>query len=135
MRIHEGVFIGIGLIVVISTFFLEHLLFFRYVGGLFLIYGTFKLVFRLITGANTKKEALQMQSDYQQGQTAQQRQQMQGQMQRQAQQNTQQQNMQRQQPAQQQSTDFSRKQIFKCSCGNDIFPQNHFCSKCGIKLK
>ncbi|MBT6336109.1 hypothetical protein HN695_06445 [Candidatus Woesearchaeota archaeon] len=125
MRIHEGVFIALGLIVIITTLFVEHLLFFRYIGGLILLYGTFKLIFRIITGHSSKKEVMQSFPGQQPNmQNVQQKQQKQNQS-----------NTQKQQTTQQQSRYISRKQIFKCNCGNDIFPQNHFCSNCGLKLK
>ena len=120
MSIHGLVFIIIGAFVLIISFFREQLIFFRYVGGLFLIYGTFKLVFKLITGANSKKEALQMQSNYQQELTPQQ-------MQQQAQLRQQQTNK-NQQPV-------YRTQTFKCRCGNDVYPNNRFCSNCGFRFR
>jgi hypothetical protein len=116
MKIHGIVFIIIGAVVLVVSLFKEELLFFRYVGGLFLIYGTFKLVFKLITDSDSKKEALQkMYSEqlprYRQGQA-----------------NT--------QPQGQQGSNYQRLPMFKCKrCGYDLFPHNNFCANCGTRLR
>ncbi len=114
MKIHGIVFIIVGAVVLVVSLFNDHLLFFRYVGGLFLIYGTFKLVFMLITDSDSKKEALQkMYSE---------------QMPRNRQGNVQGQNR--------QNPNFQRLPIFKCrKCGYDLFPHNNFCANCGLRLR
>jgi hypothetical protein len=130
MGLHGLVFVIIGAIVLIISFFKTELLFFRYVGGLFLIYGTFKLVFRLITGANSKKEALDIHSEYRQGLTPEQTQQQNA--------YNNQRNQNQQYQRQHQQTNFNQpaqRRIMRCRCGNVIPITSNFCNNCGSKLK
>ena len=108
MKIHGVVFLIIGGVVLGVSLFKDQLRFFTYVGGLFILYGTFKIIFKVITGSSSEKEALRIRQ--------QQIQSLQG------------------QPKQQQNQ--YRTQTFKCQrCGNDVFPQNNFCSSCGIRYR
>ena len=118
MKIHGIVYIIIGAIVLSVSLFREQLIFFRYVGGLFIVWGTFKVIFKLITGSSSKKEAL---NNFPQGQQG---------LQQQGQRQQQNQNNQRQQ------NDINRTQMYNCQrCSNNVFPHNHFCSNCGMRLK
>lgn len=112
VSIHGAVFIVIGLLVVVFSYFRD-ILFFKIVGVLFIVYGTFKWIFKAITGANTAKEALNMNAPEQKP------------LRNAA------------QPSQPYSSqDISRRQMYKCrKCGNDIFLHNQFCSNCGLKLR
>lgn len=130
MKLHWLVFIIIGAFVLIVSLFKAELLFFRYVGGLFLIYGTFKLVFRLITGAGSKKEALDLHSRYQQGLTPEQIQQRAY-------------NQRNNNPAyqkqnhtvyQNQPQNIQTRTI-RCRCGNVVPITSNFCNKCGFRLR
>ena len=139
MKLHWLVFIIIGAFVLIVSLFKAELLFFRYVGGLFLIYGTFKLVFRLITGASSKKEALDMHSRYQQGQTQEQIQQRTFNNQKNNNHVYQRNNnyaYQKQNPQYNQNQPHNTQiRTIRCRCGNVVPITSNFCNKCGFRLR
>ncbi|MFH1439879.1 MAG: hypothetical protein ABIG89_04900 [Candidatus Woesearchaeota archaeon] len=118
MNIHGIIFIIVGAIVLGISLFKEELLLFRYLGGAFILYGTFKWIFKLITGGNSKKDALDKAELYRRyGNRADDIQQTQQRQQNQLRHN------------------INRTQMYRCRCGNDVFPHNTFCSNCGIRLR
>ena len=56
-KLHPLVFLITGLIVVVISYFNENLLFFKYIGGVLILYGTAKIVFKLITGKEKIKDS------------------------------------------------------------------------------
>lgn len=129
MKIPGFVFLIIGVLVLGVSLFKKQLTFFTYVGGLFILYGVFKMVFKWITNSSPseiKNEELRRYGVNGQIPTAQ----------TPNFHNAKTQNTQTLNPHNIHASNVQRTQAYKCRrCGNMVFLHNNFCSICGLRLK
>lgn len=106
MKIPGFVFLIIGVLVLVVSLFKKQLIFFTYVGGFFILYSVFKMVFKWITNsspAEIKGYNINRQIP----------------------------NIPNIQPQ-----PVQRTQMYKCRrCGNMVFFHSNFCNICGLRLR